>query len=103
MYTAKLIKGKTYNVMGVTFRAGVSQTVPKRLYEYLNENPYFVLNQELNNQKDDPIDYTESELKGMNKAEHESIISNLGGNPSDFKNADERIAYILTQIDSKGE
>ncbi|MGY0433631.1 YqbF domain-containing protein [Bacillus rugosus] len=103
MFTAKLIKGKTYNVMGITFRAGVSQTVPKKLYEYLNENPYFVLNQELNNQKDDPIDYTESELKGMNKAEHESIISNLGGNPSDFKNADERIAYILTQIDSKGE
>ncbi|MCY7807136.1 YqbF domain-containing protein [Bacillus spizizenii] len=103
MYTAKLIKGKTYNVMGVTFRAGVSQTVPKRLYEYLNENPYFVLNQELNNQKDDPINYTESELKGMNKAEHESIISNLGGNPSDFKNADERVAYILNQIDNKGE
>lgn len=89
--------------MGVTFRAGVSQTVPKRLYEYLNENPYFVLNQELNNQKDDPINYTESELKGMNKAEHESIISNLGGNPSDFKNADERIAYIVKQIDNKGE
>ncbi|MGG7219665.1 YqbF domain-containing protein [Bacillus sp. ATD] len=102
MYTAKLIKGKTYNVMGVTFRAGVSQTVPKRLYEYLNENPYFVLNQELNNQKADPINYTESELKGMNKAEHESIISNLGGNPSDFKNADERIAYILKRIDNKG-
>lgn len=88
--------------MGVTFRAGVSQTVPKRLYEYLNENPYFVLNQELNNQKADPINYTESELKGMNKAEHESIISNLGGNPSDFKNADERIAYILKRIDNKG-
>ncbi|MCY7797093.1 YqbF domain-containing protein [Bacillus spizizenii] len=103
MYTAKLIKGKTYNVMGITFRAGVSQTVPKRLYEYLNENPYFVLNQELHNQKDDPINYTESELKGMNKAEHESIISNLGGNPSDFKNADERIAYILKQLDNKGE
>lgn len=89
--------------MGVTFRAGVSQTVSKRLYEYLNENPYFVLNQELNNQKADLINYTESELKGMNKAEHESIISNLGGNPSDFKNADERIAYILNQIDNKGE
>lgn len=39
----------------------------------------------------------------MNKAEHESIISNLGGNPSDFKNADERIAYILNKIDNKGE
>ncbi|MGQ9003159.1 YqbF domain-containing protein [Bacillus subtilis] len=103
MYTAKLIKGKTYNVMGVTFRAGVSQTVPKRLYEYLNENPHFVLDKDLKNQKDDPINYTESELKGMNKAEHESIISNLGGNPYDFKNADERIAYILKQIDNRGE
>ncbi|MEK5212322.1 hypothetical protein CE489_05385 [Bacillus spizizenii] len=103
MYTAKLIKGKTYNVMGITFRAGVSQTVPKRLYQYLNENPYFVLGKDLKNQKDDPINYTESELKGMNKAEHESIISNLGGNPSDFKNADERIAYILKQLDNKGE
>ncbi|CAI6287118.1 putative protein YqbF [Bacillus subtilis] len=103
MFTAKLIKGKTYNVMGIPFRAGVSQTVPKKLYEYLNENPYFILTQELNNQKDDPINYTESELKGMNKAEHESIISNLGRNPSDFKNADERIAYILKQIDNKGE
>ncbi|MGQ4251579.1 YqbF domain-containing protein [Bacillus subtilis] len=103
MFTAKLIKGKTYNVMGITFRAGVSQTVPKKLYEYLNENPYFILTQELNNQKDDPINYTELELKGMNKAEHESIISNLGRNPSDFKNADERIAYILKQIDNKGE
>lgn len=89
--------------MGITFQAGVSQTVPKKLYEYLNENPYFVLTQELNNQKDDPINYTESELKGMNKAGHESIISNLGGNPSDFKNADERIAYIVKQIDNKGE
>ncbi|MGG0902350.1 YqbF domain-containing protein [Bacillus subtilis] len=103
MYTAKLIKGKTYNVMGITFRAGISQTVPKKLYEYLNENPYFVLDKDLKNQKDDLINYTESELKGMNKAEHESIISNLGGNPSDFKNADERIAYILNEIDNKGE
>lgn len=89
--------------MGITFRAGVSQTVSKKLYEYLNENPYFVLGKDLKNQKDDPINYTESELKGMNKAEHESIISNLGGNPSDFKNADERIAYILSEIDNKGE
>ncbi|WP_024122163.1 YqbF domain-containing protein [Bacillus halotolerans] len=103
MYTAKLIKGKTYNVMGITFRVGVSQTVPKKLYEYLNENPYFMLDKDLKNQKDDPINYTESELKGMNKAEHESIISNLGGNPPDFKNADERIAYILNEIDNKGE
>lgn len=89
--------------MGITFRAGVSQTVSKKIYEYLNENPHFVLDKELKNQKDDPINYTESELKGMNKAEHESIISNLGGNPSEFKNADERIAYILKQIDNKGE
>lgn len=62
-----------------------------------------MLDKDLKNQKDDPINYTESELKGMNKAEHESIISNLGGNPSDFKNADERIAYILNEIDNKGE
>lgn len=55
--------------MGVTFRSGVSQTVSKKLYEYLNENPYFVLDKDLKNQKDDPINYTESELKGMNKAQ----------------------------------
>ncbi|MGO4964149.1 MULTISPECIES: YqbF domain-containing protein [Bacillus subtilis group] len=39
--------------------------------------------------------YTESELRGMTKAGQETIISELGGDPAAFKNADERIAFIL--------
>ncbi|MGN9864709.1 YqbF domain-containing protein [Bacillus swezeyi] len=39
--------------------------------------------------------YTESELRGMTKAGQETIISDLGGDPAAFKNADERIAFIL--------
>ncbi|MCY9181329.1 YqbF domain-containing protein [Bacillus licheniformis] len=39
--------------------------------------------------------YTESELRGMTKAGQEAIISDLGGDPAAFKNADERISFIL--------
>ncbi|MED2944211.1 YqbF domain-containing protein [Bacillus swezeyi] len=42
-----------------------------------------------------PKTYTESELKAMTKAGQEAIISDLGGDPAAFKNADERIAFIL--------
>ncbi|GAK11392.1 hypothetical protein [Geomicrobium sp. JCM 19039] len=39
--------------------------------------------------------YTESELRSMNKAEQEAIIEQLGGDPSETKNSDERVALIL--------
>ncbi|MCY8144380.1 YqbF domain-containing protein [Bacillus haynesii] len=39
--------------------------------------------------------YTESELRGITKAGQGDIISDLGGDPAAFKNADERIAFIL--------
>ncbi|MEK4689426.1 YqbF domain-containing protein [Bacillus subtilis] len=105
MYTAKLIKGKNYHVMDKVFKIGEEQPVSRKLYLYLKQNEAFEVNevQGENNGGEEPIKYTEAQLKGMQKSEHETIISNLGGNPSDFKNADERIAFILNHQEQSGE
>ncbi|MEC0566337.1 YqbF domain-containing protein [Bacillus spizizenii] len=105
MYTAKLIKGKTYHVMNKVFKIGEEQQVSKDLYIYLKPNKAFEVNevQGENNGGEEPIHYTEALLKGMQKSEHETIISNLGGNPSDFKNVDERIAFIFNHQENGGE
>lgn len=105
MYTAKLIKGRNYHVMDKVFKIGEEQPVSRKLYLYLKQNEAFEVNevQGENNGGEEPIHYTEAQLKGMQKSEHETIISNLGSNPSDFKNADERIAFILNQQENSGE
>ncbi|AWX20935.1 YqbF domain-containing protein [Bacillus sp. FSL K6-1560] len=105
MYTAKLTKGKNYHVMDKVFKIGEEQPVSRKLYLYLKQNEAFEVNevQGENNGGEEPINYTESQLKGMQKSEHETIISNLGGNPSDFKNADERIAFILNHQENSGK
>ncbi|MBU8720531.1 YqbF domain-containing protein [Bacillus subtilis] len=105
MYKAKLIKGKNYHVMDKVFKIGEEQPVSRKLYLYLKQNEAFEVNgvQDKKNGGEEPIHYTEDQLKGMHKPDHETIISNLGGNPSDFKNADERIAFILNQQENSGE
>ncbi|MEC1270518.1 YqbF domain-containing protein [Bacillus vallismortis] len=105
MYTAKLIQGKTYHVMDKVFKIGEEQPVSRKLYLYLKQNEAFEVNevQDKKNGGEEPTHYTEDQLKGMHKPDHETIISNLGGNPSHFKNADERIAFILNQQENSGE
>ncbi|WGD58169.1 YqbF domain-containing protein [Bacillus subtilis] len=103
MYKAKLIKGKNYHVMDKVFKIGEEQPVSRKLYLYLKQA--FEVNevQDKKNGGEEPTHYTEDQLKGMHKPDHETIISNLGGNPSHFKNADERIAFILNQQENSGK
>ncbi|WP_277714233.1 YqbF domain-containing protein [Bacillus atrophaeus] len=107
-YTAKLIAGQTYDVMGYVFLLNQKREVEKAVYSYLRSNEQFECHlikeepKETEKPKSDDDTaskrkYTETELKGMNKTEQEAIVTDLGGNPSDFKNADERIAFILEQ------
>ncbi|MEC0633404.1 YqbF domain-containing protein [Bacillus haynesii] len=118
-YKAQLIKGKTYDVMDHVFTLGAERDVKKSVYLYLKDNEQFeckLIKEETEGEgdgskdggsKDDgenakvstasatPKTYTESELRGMTKTGQEAIISDLGGDPTAFKNADERIAFIL--------
>lgn len=124
-YTAQLIKGKTYDVMDHVFVLGAERNVKKSVYLYLKDNEQFdcklikekeetetggeskdkgTKNDESNNEGETtktatasaaPKTYTESELKAMTKVGQEAIISDLGSDPAAFKNADERIAFIL--------
>ena len=104
MYKAKLIKGKNYHVMDKVFKIGEEQPVSRKLYLYLKQNEAFEVNEvQDKNGGEEPTHYTEDQLKGMHKPDHETIISNLGGNPSHFKNADERIAFILNQQENSGK
>lgn len=41
MYTAKLIRGVDYSVLGHVFKLDQEQTVKKEVYDYLKENPAF--------------------------------------------------------------
>lgn len=125
MYTAVLIKGKTYSVMGHVFLLNQEKEIEKKVFQYLNGNEFFDCKQ-LDVPADDPKTdgqpkeddktvkeeeepqqeqkiYTESELKGMNKTEQEAIVIDLGGDPSEFKNESERIAYILEHQEKAGE
>ncbi|WNF51983.1 YqbF domain-containing protein [Bacillus sp. SG20001] len=124
MYTAELIKGKTYSVMGHVFLLNQEKEIEKKVFQYLNGNEFFDCKQ-LNVPADDPKTdgqpkeddksvkeeeepkeaeeepqqeqkiYTESELKGMNKTEQEAIVIDLGGDPTQLKDKSERIAFIL--------
>ena len=123
MYTAVLIKGKTYSVMGHVFHLNQEKEIEKEVYQYLDGNEFFDCKQ-LDVPADDPKTddqpkekpseeeeepqqeqkiYTESELKGMNKTEQEAIVIDLGGDPTQLKDKSERIAFILKQQEKAGE
>ncbi|MDC7795009.1 YqbF domain-containing protein [Bacillus altitudinis] len=112
MYTAVLINGKTYSVMGHVFLLNQEKEIEKKVFQYLNGNEFFdckqldvpdddkpVKDEEPKETEEEPAQetktYTESELKGMNKTEQEAIVIDLGGDPSQLKDKSERIAFIL--------
>ncbi|PAC82336.1 hypothetical protein C6345_01705 [Bacillus sp. LNXM12-2] len=117
MYTAELIKGKTYSVMGHVFLLNQEKEIEKKVFQYLDGNEFFNCT-EVKAPVDDPKRddqpkeddksvkeeeepsqeakiYTETELKDMKKDGQEAVIVDLGGDPSEFKNESERIAFIL--------
>ncbi|XYU18297.1 YqbF domain-containing protein [Bacillus pumilus] len=120
MYTAELIKGKTYSVMGHVFLLNQEKEIEKKVFQYLDGNEFFNCTEvkapvddpktddqtkEKPTEEEEPKEeeepqqeqkiYTESELKGMNKTEQEAIVIDLGGDPSQLKDKSERIAFIL--------
>lgn len=111
MYTAVLIKGKTYSVMGHVFLLNQEKEIEKKVFQYLNGNEFFDCKQldvpdddkpakeKEPKEEEEPASevkiYTETELKGMNKTEQEAIVIDLGGDPSQLKDKSERIAFIL--------
>ncbi|MBR0581298.1 YqbF domain-containing protein [Bacillus altitudinis] len=125
MYTAELIKGKTYSVMGHVFHLNQEKEIEKKVFQYLDGNDFFAckeVNAPVDDSKtdDQPKEddkpakeeeesvkeqkiYTESELKGMNKTEQEAIVIDLGGDPSQLKDKSERVAYILEHQEKAGE
>lgn len=125
MYTAELIKGKTYSVMGHVFLLNQEKEIEKKVFQYLNGNEFFNCKQldvpaddpktddqpkedeEPAKEEEEPVQeqkiYTESELKGMNKTEQEAIVIDLGGDPSQLKDKSERVAYILEHQEKAGE
>ncbi|EKF33813.1 MULTISPECIES: YqbF domain-containing protein [Bacillus] len=120
MYTAVLIKGKTYSVMGHVFLLNQEKEIEKKVFQYLNGNEFFdckqldvpdddkpVKDEEPKETEEEPAQetktYTESELKGMNKTEQEAIVIDLGGDPSQLKDKSERIAFILEHQEKAGE
>ncbi|MCU5755688.1 YqbF domain-containing protein [Bacillus thuringiensis] len=100
MYFAKLIGGKTYEVLDHSFVDGVEQEVSNPVYDYLKENPLFETWEAdetktasfFNGEK-----YTEAALKGLKKSQQEEIIRSLtkGDFIRDTKNEQERVALIL--------
>ncbi|MEH7735511.1 YqbF domain-containing protein [Bacillus pumilus] len=121
MYTAELIKGKTYSVMGHVFLLNQEKEIEKKVFQYLDGNEFFAC-KEVKAPIDDPKTddqpkekpseeeeepkeeeepsqeakiYTETELKDMKKDGQEAVIVDLGGDPSEFKNESERIAFIF--------
>ncbi|MGG3131338.1 YqbF domain-containing protein [Bacillus pumilus] len=117
MYTAVLIKGKTYSVMGHVFLLNQEKDIEKKVFQYLDGNEFFDCKQldvpaddpktdDQPKEDDKPVEeeeepqqeqkiYTETELKDMKKDGQEAVIVDLGGDPSEFKNESERIASIL--------
>ncbi|MGG5181395.1 YqbF domain-containing protein [Bacillus sp. MM09(2025)] len=125
MYTAELIKGKTYSVMGHVFLLNQVKEIEKKVFQYLDGNEFFnctevkapvddpktddqpkeddkPVKEEEKPQQEQKI-YTETELKEMKKDGQEAVIVDLGGDPSEFKNESERIAFILKQQEKTGE
>ncbi|EDW22684.1 hypothetical protein FO510_05945 [Bacillus pumilus] len=117
MYSAVLIKGKTYSVMGHVFLLNQEKDIEKKVFQYLDGNEFFDCKQldvpaddpktdDQPKEDDKPVEeeeepqqeqkiYTETELKDMKKDGQEAVIVDLGGDPSEFKNESERIAFIL--------
>ncbi|PIK28360.1 YqbF domain-containing protein [Bacillus pumilus] len=119
MYTAELIKGKTYSVMGHVFLLNQVKEIEKKVFQYLDGNEFFNCtevkapvddsktddqpkekpSEEEPKEEEEPQQeqkiYTEAELKGMNKTEQEAIVIDLGGDPTQLKDKSERIAFIL--------
>ncbi|ATH71783.1 YqbF domain-containing protein [Bacillus altitudinis] len=117
MYTAVLIKGKTYAVMGHVFLLNQVKEIEKKVFQYLDGNEFFNCTEvkapvddsktdDQPKEDDKPVEeeeepqqeqkiYTETELKDMKKDGQEAVIVDLGGDPSEFKNEGERIAFIL--------
>ncbi|WP_458419781.1 YqbF domain-containing protein [Bacillus pumilus] len=123
MYTAVLIKGKTYSVMGHVFLLNQEKEIEKKVFQYLDGNEFFACKEvkapaddsktdgqpkedEKSAKEEEPKEadeepqqeqkiYTESELKGMNKTEQEAIVIDLGGDSAQLKDKSERIAFIL--------
>ncbi|PRS65282.1 YqbF domain-containing protein [Bacillus pumilus] len=117
MYSAVLIKGKTYSVMGHVFLLNQEKDIEKKVFQYLDGNEFFDCKQldvpaddpktdDQPKEDDKPVEeeeepaqeaktYTETELKDMKKDGQEAVIVDLGGDPSEFKNESERIAFIF--------
>ncbi|AMM89706.1 hypothetical protein UP15_12175 [Bacillus pumilus] len=122
MYTAELIKGKTYSVMGHVFLLNQEKEIVKKVFQYLDGNEFFACKEvkapvddaktddqpkeKPSEEEEEPKEveeksaqeakiYTETELKDMKKDGQEAVIVDLGGDPSEFKNESERIAFIL--------
>ncbi|MFJ5671193.1 YqbF domain-containing protein [Bacillus safensis] len=111
MYTAVLIKGKTYSVMSHVFLLNQEKEIEKKVFQYLDGNDFFACKQldvpaddlktddQPKEAEEEPAQeakiYTETELKDMKKDGQEAVIVDLGGDPSEFKNESERIAFIL--------
>lgn len=114
-YTAKLIKGQTYDVHGKVLRLGEETPVPKETHDYLHDNTHFEVkasdsSEQQKQQKTTEKDQgegkskieppyaealTEDELKKMQKDELESIIVGFDGDVASIKNNEERVALIL--------
>ncbi|MFP7170777.1 YqbF domain-containing protein [Terribacillus sp. 7520-G] len=116
-FTAKLIKGQTYDVHGKVLRKDEETPVSKEIYDYLQDNKHFevkanVLSEKLKEQKTTEEDQgegkgkgkneppyaealTEDELKKMQKDELESIIVGFDGDVASVRNNEERVALIL--------
>lgn len=100
MYFAKLVGGKTYDVLDHSFVDGIEQEITQPVYDYLKENPLFDTWEAedskavslFNREK-----YTEAALKGLKKPQQEEIIRSLskGDFIKETKNEQERIALIL--------
>lgn len=107
MYFAKLVGGKTYNVMGHNFLDGMEQSVDKAVYEYLSENHMFEVREGEAAEKpsfSNGEKYTEVELKKLNKTDQDDIIRSLtvGDFIHETKNEKERIELIL-QLQEQSE
>lgn len=106
MYTAELVKGKTYDVMGHIFIFGDKpKEVEQDVYEYLGGNAYFSLVKDENeSSEDENEEYTAASLKKLNAEQQKDIITGFGGDLESVSNEEERIALILQlQEEQKAE
>ncbi|WYP24755.1 YqbF domain-containing protein [Alkalihalobacillus sp. FSL W8-0930] len=110
-------KGKSFDVGGTIFKAGVPRSVSDDLGEYLKGNEFFLVSRSdsdnfkdhgthtknegnqtpsgENGENNPPGSYTEKDLLKLKQAEQEGIIQSLNGDPGQAKNAQERVALIL--------